>query len=190
MLSSRLVKAISIAAYAHRNQKRKATDIPYICHPYSVMLIVQSWTRDEDVLIAALLHDVLEDAAEEYSEHDMLNDFGPRVMSIVKEVTKDSSLPTWQERADSYLAHLETASHEALIVCLADKTHNLMSIVADYEAVGDALWARFNAGKDRQLWWYSSVKAVLERRLGKEFPGVAEFARLLGTFESDSKNRS
>lgn len=182
MLSSRLAKAISIAAYAHRNQKRKATDIPYICHPYSVMLIAQSCTCDEDVFIAALLHDVLEDAAEEYSEHEMLNDFGLRVVSIVKEVTKDSSLSMWQERANSYLTHLETASHEALIVCLADKTHNLMSMVADYEAVGDALWARFNAGKDRQLWWYSSVWDVLERRLGKDFPGVADYARLLSTF--------
>ncbi|CAB0912152.1 bifunctional (p)ppGpp synthetase/guanosine-3',5'-bis(diphosphate) 3'-pyrophosphohydrolase [Corynebacterium diphtheriae] len=68
------------------------------------------------------------------------------------------------------------------IVCLADKTHNLMSMVADYEAVGDALWARFNAGKDRQLWWYSSVWDVLERRLGKDFPRVADYARLLSTF--------
>jgi (p)ppGpp synthase/HD superfamily hydrolase len=163
--TQRLELAIRKATVAHAEQKRKGGDWPYIIHPFSVMCIASEVTDDEDILIACLLHDVIEDVPERYSEADMLQDFGERVMDIVKGVTKDSSLPAWQDRADAYLAHMRIASIESVTVSAADKIHNLMSVLQDYEELGDKLWARFNAGKERQQWWYREVLKVLKSRI-------------------------
>ncbi len=161
----RLELAIRKATLAHAEQKRKGSDWPYIIHPFSVMCIASEVTDDEDILIACLLHDVIEDVPDCYPESEMLQDFGERVLSIVKDVTKDGSLSAWQARADAYLAHLRIASIESVTVSAADKIHNLMSVLQDYEVLGDELWARFNAGKERQQWWYREVLKVLENRI-------------------------
>jgi (p)ppGpp synthase/HD superfamily hydrolase len=164
-LTLRLERAIRVAATAHRDQKRKGSNTPYISHPYSVMCIASNVTADEDVLIACLFHDILEDVPEEYSKEKMTMEFGERVVSIVEGVTKDSSINDWQGRADAYLYHLENdASDESIIVSGADKIHNLMSILEDYQTTGDELWSIFNVGKEKQLWWYESVLEVIKKR--------------------------
>lgn len=165
----RLDKALRKAAWAHEQaeQYRKGSDIPYIIHPVGTMMIASNVTDDEDILIACLLHDVLEDVDSTiYSEADMREDFGDRVVAIVKDVTKDGTKGDWRERAQTYLEHLEhSASDEAVIVSAADKTHNLLSILSDYAEVGDELWNRFStkSGAD-QLWWYNAVLGVATRR--------------------------
>lgn len=162
----RLERAINKAAYAHRNQMRKGSTLPYIAHPFGVMRIASQATSDEDVLIACLLHDVLEDVPEEYSRQEMLSDFGERVVAIVEGITKNGSLPDWQTRQEAYLYHLEhEASEESVIVSCSDKIHNLMAILRDYDEIGDELWKRFNAGKERQQWWYRSILEVTSKRL-------------------------
>lgn len=138
-----LDNAMRKAAWAHdqAGQYRKGTDIPYIIHPVGTMMIAGNVTDDEDTLIACLLHDVLEDVdSSVYNEADMREDFGDRVVAIVKDVTKDGTKGDWRERAQAYLEHLErSASDEAVIVSAADKTHNLLSILCDYAEVGDDL---------------------------------------------------
>jgi (p)ppGpp synthase/HD superfamily hydrolase len=99
-VTPRLEKAIRTATIAHKEQKRKGSDTPYIIHPYSVMCIAANATQDEDILIACLLHDILEDVSDKYPRKQMVKDFGDRVASIVDGVTKDSSLPDWQSRAE------------------------------------------------------------------------------------------
>lgn len=91
----KIERAINTAAYAHRHQTRKGSDVPYIVHPFGVMLIASQATADEDTLIACLLHDILEDVPEEYSKQQMLRDFGESVVAIVEGVTKNSTLPEW-----------------------------------------------------------------------------------------------
>lgn len=163
-------QAINKAAYAHRHQTRKGTDVPYIIHPVSVMLIASQATTDEDTLIACLLHDILEDVPEEYSKQQMLRDFGENVVTIVEGVTKDSSLPEWQARQEAYLKRLtEQAPDESIIVSCADKIHNLTATLRDHEEIGDAVWQRFNAGKSNQLWWYKAILHVTTKRL----PGLS-----------------
>lgn len=165
-MTPRLSTAINKATWAHRHQTRKGSGLPYILHPYSVMCIAGQATSDEDILIACLMHDVIEDVPEEYSAGQMRMDFGDRVLSIVLGVTKNDSLPKWQDRADAYLHHLEyEASDESVIVSCADKIHNLMSILQDYDKIGDKLWNRFNADKERQIWWYRAILEVVDRRL-------------------------
>lgn len=165
-MTIRLETALNKATYAHRNQNRKGSELPYIVHPFSVMCIASQVTADEDILIACLMHDVLEDVPEEYSKEQMRADFGNRVVSIVEGVTKDENLPDWQSRQDAYLKHLQSeASDESVIVSCSDKIHNLMSILLDYSEIGDELWNRFNAGKEKQLWWYESILRVTTSRL-------------------------
>jgi (p)ppGpp synthase/HD superfamily hydrolase len=164
--TNRLETAICIATSAHQKQTRKGSAKPYIIHPYSVMCVASQYTDDEDILIACLFHDIIEDVPEEYSRDQMLKDYGERVVSIVDGVTKNESIKDWQGRADAYLHHLENeASDESVVVSCADKIHNLMSILADEKLVGDELWSRFNAGKERQQWWYHQVLAVTGKRL-------------------------
>jgi (p)ppGpp synthase/HD superfamily hydrolase len=164
--NTRIDRAIKIAGVAHRKQKRKGSDIPYIIHPFAVMTIASEATDDEDTLIACLLHDTIEDVPEEYSKEQMRKDFGGNVVKIVEGVTKDDTLKSWKERSDSYLKHLEEqASDESVMVSCADKIHNLMSMVEDYKNIGDKLYERFNSNKDQQTWFYESVCKIVKKRL-------------------------
>ncbi|AKF27310.1 guanosine polyphosphate pyrophosphohydrolase [[Brevibacterium] flavum] len=165
-LSPRLRKAMNTAAWAHRHHVRKGGGIPYVSHLYSVMYLLASVTNDEDVLIAGLLHDTLEDVPEEYNSAQLEADFGPRVRGLVEELTKQP-LKSWKARADAYLLHLSAgASLEAVLISTADKLHNLMSILDDLEIHGEDLWQRFNASKEQQIWWYSEVYQISLQRLG------------------------
>jgi len=171
--TGRLDKALRKAAWAHEKsgQHRKGTDIPYIIHPVGVMIIASNVTDDEDVLVACLLHDVLEDVdVDVYNENIMRDEFGDRVVAIVKNVTKDENEPDWRARADAYLKHLEfDASNEAVIVSASDKIHNLLSILIDFSIYGNELWKIFSTkNSSDQLWWYESVLAVLIRRKAPE----------------------
>ncbi len=175
--TQRLDRAIKTAAWAHEQvgQHRKGgKDIPYVIHPFGVMVVASNVTDDEDVLIACLFHDILEDVTtknpEIYNEDKMRAEFGEHVLGIVKDVTKDESKADWKERSEAYLHRLRhSASDEAVIVSGADKIHNLMSIVDDYENVGDELWDIFTTkSKQDQIWWYESINEVLRGRQAPE----------------------
>lgn len=182
-ISPRLVRAMDTAATAHDGQVRKGSGIPYVAHLFGVMHIASTVTDDEDVLIAALLHDALEDVPDRYPEAAMRRDFGDRVTDIVVGVTKDASLGSWQDRADVYLRHLEhDAPDESVLVSACDKLHNLTSILADHANLGDGLWTRFNSGKERQQWWYAAIAGVVARRL-PHFPLNDEFTRLVAELQ-------
>lgn len=163
----KLQLALQIAAVAHAGQKRRGSELPYLIHPVGVMMIASQFTTDEDTLCACLLHDVLEDGDPNvYGEAEMLRDFGPEVTEAVKSISKDESLGSWRERNLDYLKRLEQSnSRMAMVVCLADKLHNLGATLDDYEAVGDELWDRFHANKHNVLWWYRSVLELLQRTM-------------------------
>ena len=181
--SSRLMRGIATASRAHDGHYRKGSGLPYISHPMSVMLIAASVTNDEDVLLAALFHDILEDVPENYSRAEMEDEFGPRVVEIVEGVTKASSLPSWQERADAYLEQLSHGSEESLIVAAADKFHNLSQTLEDLDRDGHALWDRFRSTPSQQLWWYTSVRNVIAERL-PDMPLLADLSVLIERLDS------
>ncbi len=167
--TKRLDKAIRISAWCHEQAHghRKGGDIPYIIHPYGVMLIASNVTDNEDTLIACLLHDVLEDVPKSiYDENKMRADFGDNVTKIVKDVTKDSTLNNWYGTSKAYLHHLEfEACDEAIVVSASDKIHNLESTLFDYEEIGDKLWDRFTTKNlSDQIWWYESVYRAVSKR--------------------------
>ncbi len=168
--TERLDKAIRIASWAHDQQKqyRKGTDIPFIIHPFSVMLIASEATADEDTLIACLLHDVLEDVdGKIYSSENVLEDFGDNVLKIVKDVTKDDNAGNWHQISEAYVGHIRhKACDEAVIVSASDKIQNLMSQIIDHRTHGDIIWQRFSTkNPDDQVWFYSLVlDAITERK--------------------------
>ncbi|MEI6379195.1 MAG: HD domain-containing protein [Candidatus Falkowbacteria bacterium] len=180
-LTPLIQKAINYAAKLHAGQVRKASiELPYISHPYSVAWIVADYCQDEEVIAAALLHDVIEDVAG-YSLAALELDFGPRVASLVQSVSEVdksvgmSQLP-WRERKDAYLANLKTNEEGALYITAADKIHNLQSLIEAYLDRGEQIWSDFHSPADSKLWFYHEVLLILEKRLAS--PIVAELAKV------------
>ena len=159
LLSERFETALQYAAAVHRAQTRKGTDIPYISHLMAVSSLVLEHGGDEDMAIAALLHDAVEDQGGSARMAEIRTRFGPRVADIVGGCTDSwtDPKPPWKERKVQYVADVRTAPHEVRIVSLADKLHNARALVADYRTVGEALWSRFHGGRDGTLWYYQAL---------------------------------
>ncbi|HEU5118309.1 MAG TPA: HD domain-containing protein [Isosphaeraceae bacterium] len=167
-MTPRLDLALRRAAYWHRAQTRKATDTPYIQHPVAVAMIVDRLGFGEDVVIAALLHDVVEDT--EATFEDVASEFGDSVVSLVRDLSEEKTdaqgrKRPWADRKRDHLKALSRASVPARAVALADRLHNLTSILADLRgnADPDAFWARFNAPKAAIFRQYRASIDVLSR---------------------------
>ncbi len=159
--SERVVDAFAFAARAHAGQVRKGSDVPYVTHVMAVAAIVGESGGDEDAVIAALLHDVVEDQPVTVAEIEQR--FGRAVADIV-EACSDATTrpkPPWRERKERYVAHLRTASPSVRLVSAADKLHNARAIARDVRALGPALWARFGAPKNDIAWYYRRVLDAL-----------------------------
>ncbi len=162
---TRLDEAIAFSAKAHEGQSRKASEVPYISHPFSVgMLLLQAGCQ-ENVVIAGILHDTLEDT--DVTEAMISEQFGINVLELVKEASEPDKSLSWKERKQHTIDHLASASSEACHVIAADKLHNLRSMSRDYEKLGEAMWDRFKKGKQDQAWYYHEVVKKLELKLGK-----------------------
>ena len=179
---TKLENAIRFAVAAHAGTKRKGKDRPYILHPIEAMTIVAGLTEDEDVLAAAVLHDVVEDT--DTAPEDIEREFGPRVRALVMAESEDKmrDLPaadSWQARKQATIDHLAGLERDALLICLGDKLANLREIRRDHATLGDSLWERFNQ-KDRtkHAWYYGSVFRILAEALG-EVPEIREYRTLL-----------
>jgi (p)ppGpp synthase/HD superfamily hydrolase len=155
--------ALIFAARAHAGQARKSTDVPYIVHPVSVMLLLmEHGERDIELLTAALLHDTVEDTGVTLDE--VRAAFGERVAAIVAGCSEPAKHNhSWEERKRHTIAALPSAPRAVQLVCAADKLHNLRSMVADHATLGEALWSRFNRGRDSIAWYYRSVADSLSR---------------------------
>ncbi|MEX0931180.1 MAG: HD domain-containing protein [Candidatus Paceibacterota bacterium] len=183
----RIDKALKLATLLHEGQYRKdRVKIPYIAHPVAVMYILKKYTRDEDILIAGLLHDILEDVELPFEEKVTLieESFGRRVLEIVVAVTEEQGSPeekntkkAWEKRKKQYLKSVAEASEEAVLVCAADKIHNLMSLISAYEHEGALIWEKFHAPKGHKLWFYEEVFEIV--RNGTRSAIVDEFEHVL-----------
>lgn len=168
--------AAEMAARLHAGQVRKGTSIPYVSHLFAVAALVMEYGGDEDQACAALLHDAIEDCGAEH-EATIREHFGPRVAAIVRACT-DADVqpkPPWRARKEAYLAHLEHADRDALLVSAADKLHNARAIAADLHVHGGEVFTRFKAGREGTLWYYGALAEVFSCRLPG--PLAAELAR-------------
>lgn len=155
-------EAIIFAAKAHDSMRRKKSDVPYILHPMEAAVIVGSVTDKQEVIAAAMLHDVVEDAGITMSEIE--NTFGKRVAELVASETEDkrAELPpyiTWRVRKEEAIAFLEqTNDLDVKILYLGDKLANIRAVYSDWKEEGHAMWQRFNQ-KDpaQQAWYYRTI---------------------------------
>ncbi|BDU71244.1 HD domain-containing protein [Mesoterricola silvestris] len=165
-LGPRFQMAMAFAARVHTGQFRKGTTVPYLSHVLAVTATALENGAGEDVAIASLLHDAVEDGGGLPVLEEIRARFGPAVADLVLECTDALSVPKppWRQRKEAYLAHLAEASDGARLIVLGDKLHNCRSLVRDLRACGPALWARFNAGPGETVWYYRSVVDILARR--------------------------
>jgi (p)ppGpp synthase/HD superfamily hydrolase len=189
--SPRFDAALSFAAVAHRTQVRKGTDgpgVPYIIHPMHVATILLRHGFAEDVVIAGLLHDTVEDTDVELA--DIARTFGANVATIVDAVTErkvedDGAKRPWRVRKQEQLAHLMSAgSPDVAALKAADALHNASCTIVDVEQRGDEVWKRFNASASETCWYYGEIVAACGQLLGRTHPLVLELdaavARLAG----------
>jgi guanosine-3',5'-bis(diphosphate) 3'-pyrophosphohydrolase len=158
-MTPRLERALRWSAACHAGQTRKASEVPYFAHVAAVAMILGRAGFDEDVVIAGLLHDVVEDS--EATLDDVAASFGPTVREIVgvcSEIKVDAKgrKRPWIDRKRDHLTAMAGASTAARAVLLADKLHNLTSIDLDLEE-GRPVWAAFNAERAQVLWYYRSA---------------------------------
>jgi (p)ppGpp synthase/HD superfamily hydrolase len=183
-LSTRFEDALILAKRLHAKQMRKGTTIPYISHLLAVASIVLEQGGSEDEAIAALLHDAIEDQGGVPTRRLIRERFGENVVEIVNGCTDAESMPKppWRGRKEAYIAHLADAPASVRLVSAADKLHNTRAILADYRDIGEALWKRFNGGKEGTLWYYRTLVTVL--RNAERTPLVEELERVVSEIEA------
>ena len=183
--SSRLNHAIRVASRAHEGQFRKGSDTPYIAHPMAVAMITQQYMEDEDMFIAALFHDILEDVPKwTYSRENIRDDFGEEVLSIVEDVSEPNIdipiLAAWTERKNYYIEHIsQTNNPKSIIVSIADKIHNMSEILREYETKGEDVWQNFHVDKGREIWFYEEVFNRIKNKEGVPEQAIRDYETIL-----------
>ncbi|HEY7246990.1 MAG TPA: HD domain-containing protein [Xanthobacteraceae bacterium] len=176
ILTDRFDRALLYATHVHGGQVRKGTSTPYVAHLLAVSATVLEYGGDEDLAIAALLHDSVEDQGGKGRLEDVRNRFGDRVAGVVAacsdslaDTAKGERKADWQKRKEAYLAHLDTADEDVLRVSLADKVHNARAILRDLRKpdVGESIWSRFSQPRERMIWYYRA----LAEKFRKRWPG-------------------
>ena len=175
--SPRFGAALAYADAKHRGHIRKATDIPYISHLMSVSALVMEHGGDEDLAIAALLHDLIEDRSGKDPESlrdEIEANFGARVLAVVEgcsDSTSSEGKGPWKKRKRAYLASLARKPSDVLLVSCADKLHNARAIVGDYRFGDESFWTRFTVGKKdategrrKTLWYYRELVRAFRAR--------------------------
>jgi (p)ppGpp synthase/HD superfamily hydrolase len=185
-LGPRFRRAFLFAADKHSGQTRKASTIPYIAHLMGVASLVLEFGGDEDMAMAALLHDVVEDCGGVPMLAEVKRKFGTRVAKIVDGCTDayTDPKPPWRERKETYIRHLKKAGTETRLVSAADKLNNVRSILSDYREVGESIWARFNGGREGTLWYYRSLLREFLRQKPNRLIGELELA--VGELEANA----
>jgi (p)ppGpp synthase/HD superfamily hydrolase len=164
VLSRRIADAVEFAVRAHGDQVRKGTTIPYVSHLFGVAALVLEGGGDEDLAIAGLLHDVLEDTAATAAQVE--GAFGPRVIAVVVGCsdTLQRPKPPALERKQLYLEHLEQADADTLLVSLADKLHNARTLLLDFRTEGPTVFERFKLSREETFWYYGELADTYLRR--------------------------
>jgi (p)ppGpp synthase/HD superfamily hydrolase len=168
MYTYKIEQAVKAAALLHQDQVRKgAVGLPFITHPMSVMTILRDYTDDENTLVAALLHDTVEDT--DYTLEEMGQDFGKEVADLVATLTEPSfdgeTKLSWLQVKNAYAKQIKKGSKEAAMISAADKTHNFRSMVEDYYDHHENFIKDFGPHLDNRLEAYQNISNAINNRL-------------------------
>jgi len=185
LLSKQFDEAFLYAHEAHRDQRRKKTERPYISHLMGVASLVLQYGGDEEQAIAALLHDVVEDCGGAPRLEEIRRNFGERVARIVDGCTDSDQTPKppWLGRKRGYLARVSIEPAEVLLVSAADKLYNTREILMDLREQGPSVWERFTGKREGSLWYYRALVEAFRGRAASALVGeldrtVAELERM------------
>jgi (p)ppGpp synthase/HD superfamily hydrolase len=174
VLTDRFDRALLYATHVHGGQVRKGTSIPYVAHLMAVAATVLEYDGSEDMAIAGLLHDAVEDQGGMGRLTDIRNRFGDRVADLVgacsdsvANTSAGENKPDWWTRKTRYIQHLALVDKDVLLVSLADKIHNSRSILRDLRKpeIGAKIWDRFSKPKKDTLWYYDGLAQAFNAHL-------------------------
>lgn len=167
MPTPRFGEALAYANELHAEQTRKGTDIPYISHLMAVSALVWELGGDEDMAIAGLLHDAVEDQGGPERAAEIEAKFGVRVARMVLDCTDAVTIPKpdWKTRKQAYVDAIARKAEDSLTVTLADKIHNAQAITDDRVRVGEAVWLRFSQPRAEVVWYYQALAQAIGQRL-------------------------
>jgi len=185
MYSFRIEQAIRAAAVLHHDQARKgAMPYPYVTHLFSVSMLLSEYTEDENVIIAALLHDTLEDT--DYTLEELTEDFGGTVAQIVDTLTErklnGEVKVSWSERKKGYAKQLKNGPSEAVMVAAADKIHNFRTSVEEYYDDHNRFLSDFGKNLDERIEVYQTIANVINNRL--KGPLLTEFNHVFTEYKN------
>ncbi len=172
----RLIRALERATRLHAAQRRKgAGGAPYYSHLWAVAAMVAEHGGSEDAVIAALLHDAVEDQGGAETLEAIRGEFGDAVAGHVEALSDavGHPKPPWRERKERYLAVLRHAHPETRLIAAADKIHNMRAMARGLRAEGDALWGHFRGGREGSLWYFRAVLDALSD--GWDHPILEEY---------------
>lgn len=169
IISSKITKSIEFCCELHKNQTRKATSIPFASHPISVGFILLSAGYSEEIIIAGILHDILEDTSG--TEKDIENIFGKRVVDLIKSVTENTSIKSWEDKKNNYLENLKNAENDMKAISAADALDNCRSMIRVLKS-GVNIWNAFTVSPQKIINYYerrlSIIKETLQNKITEE----------------------
>ena len=156
MEKDKIEYAIYFATKAHKGQRRKMEDIDMIFHPFTVGMLLQRNNCEEDVVVAGILHDVVEDTP--YTFEDIKNEFGETVKNYVYDASEPDKSLEWEDRKKHTINHIKTAPLGSKLIVACDKISNLEDLYEKVQEQGEEKsYAALKRGKELQRWYYCSV---------------------------------
>ncbi len=183
-----LSSAIRFASYAHQDEFRKGTTVPYVVHPLDVLSILLKNGASEDLAIAGVLHDVLEDTP--HSRKEIRKNFGDAVGTLVEGASESEALTkgvpneekkkTWKLRKTERIEKVKTSGRELRLLICADKLANIRDLLVDLHVRGEPAWEKFNAPKEEEEWYYREIAAAMASSKGtdSDISGTAAYQEL------------
>lgn len=176
MYSYKVEQAIRASSILHQDQLRMGSlPLPYISHLMAVVLILSDYTQSEDIIVAAFLHDTLEDT--DYTVEELREDFGGPVAELVLTLTEPKTAGnvklTWLERKKTYIKQLKQGSEAAIMIAAADKAHNFRTIVEEYHDDHKRFIQDFGPQLEERMEAYQGMANVINSRLKSDI--VHEF---------------
>ncbi len=169
VLTERFTEAVEYARQLH-TEYRKGTGIPYMAHLIGVAALVMGEAGGripvtQDMVIAALLHDAVEDHGGTPRLREIEQRFGPNVARMVAALSdtfaeEHDKKEGWEERKNNYLARLRDEPGDVLLISAADKLYNAKAILDDFKEIGPAVFDRFKRGPKQQLWYFDELLKV------------------------------
>ena len=173
--------ALRFADDAHSGQFRKGSRVPYLIHPLNVARILLDHGCSDELAVAALLHDTVEDTPVTVQEIQTI--FGDNVARLVEFATEPDGLWSWEKRKEHTLGILASCETPALLLSVADKLDNILSIRHDLERCGEKAWDQFKRPRTKQRWYYESLSRIFDARL-VDSPGVELAAKFHAEVEA------